>query len=610
MTWVNVDIDPGVVREATPYDRPGCWWDTSNVRWVSNSIMPIGGNTRISPSAMPSKVRKLFQWRDNSSAIWLAVGHEAGVRVEYGGDFDVTPTSFVGISGVGGSGFGAGPYSDPTPISDPSGTTAVKNSTVTITIASPAVVTWTAHGLTSDDVVKFTTTVALPTGITAGSTYYVKPIDANTFQICTTGGGKMGTSINTSGTQSGVHTCTQYVGQDTYGRQRSTSAPQFSKPDFWSFASFGQDLLAVCSSDGRLLHMGTSTGSPVQMDVPSAAPVGNTAVLVTAERSVVLLGSTGAGTGGNKRRVAWSDFENFNGWMFNTTGGQAGYIDIEATSPIVNGIRVKEGILILTQHEAFLMRYVGAPYFYGIEKLGATAFSAPNAIAIGGNMAVWYGDEGFWVYDGASVRNLPCPFLSDIKSDLDPTYWTYRAFMHENGVFTEFWFDYPDKTQTNGENNRYLIWNYAENWWARGSRSVTAECGAQTAKYPVGAKTDLNIYQFEDGLLDGGASRIGTVWAESSLLDFGAVSSIVDINQALVAADTTYGSNNYQLKIFSRFAGDQSETTYGPYIPRSTGYTDMRATGKDLRMRIEATSDSYWSLGPVRFDVNAGGGER
>lgn len=606
MAWANVNIKPGVIRQATPYDAPNVWWDTSNVRWVSGAMCPIGGNNRISTASMPSKIRKLFQWRDNSSNVWLAVGHENGVRVQYGGDFDVTPSGGItGLGGVGGSGYGVGPYSDPTPISDPSGTTVVKSSAVTISIASPAVITWVQHNLTSDDVVKFTTTGALPTGITAGTAYYVKPISADTFQICSTAGGKNGTSINTSGSQSGAHTGSQIVGQDTYGRQRSYAAPQFRKPDFWSFASFGQELLACCSSDGRLLHMGVSTGQPVTMDIPTNAPVSNTAVLVTSERSVVLLGS-----GGNKRRVAWSDFEDYNGWTFNATGGEAGYIDIEATSPIVSGIRVKEGILILTQHEAFLMRYVGAPYFYGIEKLGATTFAAPNTLAVGGNMAVWFGDQSFWMYDGSSVRPLPCPFFNDLKQDLDPTYGPYRAHMHENGVFPEFWMDYPDVTQTDGENNKYLIWNYVDGWWARGSRTVTAMCGAQTAKYPVGAKKDLYLYQFEDGWLDGGLTRAGTVWAESSLLNFGAGAKIVDINQALVPVDPNYGSQNYQIKILSRFAGDQAETTYGPYLPRSDGYTDMRAQGRDLRMRIEATNDSYWSLGPVRFDIAASGGER
>lgn len=605
MAWAQVNIQPGVIRQATPYDVPKAWWDTSNVRWVSGAMCPIGGNTKISTSLLPSQARKIFQWRDNTSNIWLAIGHENGVRVSYAGDYDVTPSSFVGMSGIGGSGYGVGPYSDPTPVADYSGTTVVKSSTVTISIASPAVITWPQHGLTSDDVVKFTTTGALPTGIAAATAYYVKPISADTFQICTISGGKNGTSINASGSQSGVHTAAQYVGQDNYGRQRSYSAPQFRKPDFWSFASFGQDLLGVCSSDGRLLHMGVSTGQPVQMDVPSNAPTANTAVLVTAERAVVLLGA-----GGNKRRVAWSDFENYNGWTFNVSTGQAGYIDIEATSPIVNGIRVKEGVLLLTQHEAFLMRYVGAPYFYGIEKLGSTTFAAPNALAVGGNTAFWFGDESFWVYDGSAVRPLPCPFFNDLKQDFDPVYGQYRSHIFENGIFPEFWMDYPDVTQTDGENNHYLIWNYAENWWARGSRSVTAMCGAQTAKFPVGAKKDKLLYQFEDGWTEAGVSRVGTVWAESSLIPFAGGGVVTDLNQALVPTDPNYGSQNYQLKIFSRFAGDQIERTYGPYRPRSDGYTDMRAQGRDLRLRIEATNDNYWSLGPIRFDVVAHGGER
>lgn len=77
--------------------------------------------------------------------------------------------------------------------------------TVTVTIATPAVVTWTGHGLTADTPIVFTTTGALPTGITAGTTYYViaGALAANTFQFSASLGG---TAVNTSGTQSGVHT--------------------------------------------------------------------------------------------------------------------------------------------------------------------------------------------------------------------------------------------------------------------------------------------------------------------------------------------------------------------------------------------------------------------
>jgi hypothetical protein len=75
----------------------------------------------------------------------------------------------------------------------------------TVTIASPAVVSQTAHGLAINSPVSFSTTGVLPTGITAGTTYYViaTGFTANTFQISLTVGG---TAVITTGTQSGVHT--------------------------------------------------------------------------------------------------------------------------------------------------------------------------------------------------------------------------------------------------------------------------------------------------------------------------------------------------------------------------------------------------------------------
>ena len=80
-----------------------------------------------------------------------------------------------------------------------------ESTTVTMTIASPGVVTWTNHGKVAGDPIVFTTTGALPTGITAGTTYYVisTSITSTTFQFSATYGGS---AVNTSGSQSGTHT--------------------------------------------------------------------------------------------------------------------------------------------------------------------------------------------------------------------------------------------------------------------------------------------------------------------------------------------------------------------------------------------------------------------
>ena len=80
-------------------------------------------------------------------------------------------------------------------------------SVVTMTIATPCVVTYTAHSLLSGQKVRFTTTGALPTGVSAGVTYWVNVTGANTFNLATSLANlQAGTYVATSGSQSGVHT--------------------------------------------------------------------------------------------------------------------------------------------------------------------------------------------------------------------------------------------------------------------------------------------------------------------------------------------------------------------------------------------------------------------
>lgn len=79
---------------------------------------------------------------------------------------------------------------------------------VTITHATPAVVTMTAHGLSATCPIYFTTNVVLPAPLVAGTEYFVRAtITANTFEIAATSGGA---AINTTTDGSGTHTATAY----------------------------------------------------------------------------------------------------------------------------------------------------------------------------------------------------------------------------------------------------------------------------------------------------------------------------------------------------------------------------------------------------------------
>ena len=74
-----------------------------------------------------------------------------------------------------------------------------------MTIASPCVVTWTGHGLSAGDIVTFSTTGALPTGLSAGTQYFVLSagLTANAFEVSLTAGGA---AVNTTAAGSGTHT--------------------------------------------------------------------------------------------------------------------------------------------------------------------------------------------------------------------------------------------------------------------------------------------------------------------------------------------------------------------------------------------------------------------
>jgi hypothetical protein len=80
------------------------------------------------------------------------------------------------------------------------------SATTTVTIASPAVLSWTANGFLVNSEFSCTTTGAFPTGMSANTPYYVitAGLGANSFEFSTSVGGS---AVNTTGSQSGTMTC-------------------------------------------------------------------------------------------------------------------------------------------------------------------------------------------------------------------------------------------------------------------------------------------------------------------------------------------------------------------------------------------------------------------
>lgn len=122
-------------------------------------------------------------------------------------------------------------------------------SVVTISIASPGVVTWASHGMVAGDAVSFETTGTLPTGIVVGTQYYVSGtgLTVNSFQFSAT---QVGTSVNTSGSQSGIQT-----GRRTpYGCGDGTTT--FNVPDRRGRISLGLDNMGGVAAN-RVTQVGS-----------------------------------------------------------------------------------------------------------------------------------------------------------------------------------------------------------------------------------------------------------------------------------------------------------------------------------------------------------------
>ena len=106
--------------------------------------------------------------------------------------------------------------------------------TVTITIATPGVVTLASHGFQTGDMIYLTTTGALPTGLSQNTIYFVINVTTSTFRLATSAANAAaGTAINTSGSQSGTHTL-RYC---PYGLGNGSST--FNTPDLRGRAPIG-----------------------------------------------------------------------------------------------------------------------------------------------------------------------------------------------------------------------------------------------------------------------------------------------------------------------------------------------------------------------------------
>jgi len=364
----------------------------------------------------------------------------------------------------------------------------------------------------------------------------------------------------------------------------------FQEATTWSLDNWGEYLVGCTSDDGKLYEW--QLNPAVAAAQITNAPVDNLGLIVTEERFLFALGA-----GGNPRKVQWCDKENNTLWTPAATN-EAGDFELQTSGQIMGAVRVRGRTLIVTDTDAHIATYQGPPFVFGFERVGtATGMVARKAIAAVDEGAFWMGRDAFFVFDGSAAKELPCEVSDYVFGDINHNQIT-KVYAVHNSAYGEVWWFYPSSSSI--ENDRYVSYDYRENHWEIGQ--IDRTCGIDSGVYdnPIWGDASGNLFNHEQDPAVGHGSY--TPFAESGPISLGAGDQVMKVT-SLIPDESTQGDVTVTFK--SRFYPNAAETSFGPFSTANP--TDVRFTGRQVRIRIEAARNADWRAGVMRIEAKAGG---
>jgi hypothetical protein len=445
---------------------------------------------------------------------------------------------------------------------------------ITISIAAPGQVTLpVGFSISNGTGLSFTSTGALPTGLTVGTVYFVVNSTGGTFNLSAT---INGAPITTSGSQSGL----QFISQ------RGINISDAGDAD----APIFQNYIIVSDTSRFAIVFGTNDYGQTFLD---------------------------------PMLIRWSDQEDPYTWTPAITN-QAGSVRLSHGSEIVTAVQSRQEIVVFTDSAVYSLQYLGPPFVWGTQLLADnTSIVGPNAAAIASGVTYWMGVDKFYKYDGR-VQTLNCDLRRYVFSDFNKLQ-PQQVYAGTNEGFNEVWWFYCSADSL--ENNRYVVYNYVENIWYYGNLGRTAWLDSGLLPYPIAATYNYELVQHEDGV---DANDIGTVTAISAYIS----SSEFDINDGhnlgfvwRVLPDLTFtGSSSAEgvptpavdMTLYAlQNSGSGVGTTAGASVTRGssyviteefTGQIYTRARGRQLIFKIASNQiGTTWQLGAPRIDIRPDG---
>lgn len=392
---------------------------------------------------------------------------------------------------------------------------------------------------------------------------------------------------NASATAAGGYGGGNY-GASAYGTAR-TDNTSIQDADVWCLDNFGQYLVGCMATDGKAYEWQLDTGTPTLGAAITNAPTGNSALVVTPEYFVMLLGA-----GGNPRKIQWSDQAVETTWTASATN-QAGSYTIQSNGRLMCGRKTRGQTLIWTDQDVHLASYIGLPYVYTINRVGERCGAiSRGSVAVVDSRAYWMSYSGFFMWDGSAVQPIVSVDIWDaVFGNLNKTQRS-KVTAGVNSQFSEVWFAFPSAAST--ENDMVAVYNYLEGHWALHTIQRTAIIDRGVFTNPIMADASGFLYDHENGSI----TWDSTPYATSGPFELGSGDYTMRCRR-IIFDEKTQG--DVSLTVYTSDWPNGTETTNGPYV--SPNPVTTRFAGRKARQKVSFTAAGQW--GATRFEVSQGG---
>jgi hypothetical protein len=436
--------------------------------------------------------------------------------------------------------------------------------TVSFTNASPTVVTSTIL-YTEGAALKFSGG-SLPTGVTAGTTYYVYNVNGLTFNLLDAAGNEINTSSSGTGTVSLI------------------------------------------------------------VDVPT---VQNNMTVSDASRFLIAFGCNDYGSSIlDPMLIRWSAQDDIYNWTPDPTN-QAGFTRLSHGSEIVATVQTRQEVVVFTDVSVYSLQYLGPPYVWASQLLGDNiSIMSPNSAVIASGIVYWMGVDKFYSYDGR-VQTLNCDLRRFIFGDINQVE-SLQVFSGTNEGFNEVWWFYCSANSTAIDkyviyNYVEKIWYYGTM-----SRTAWLDSGLQSypiaANYVTATLTG-NLINHETGLNDnttgtavaidayisssefdiGDGHNFGFVWRVIPDLTFENAEN-TPAGALPTVSMTLYGLVNSGSGVTSTASQPVAKSSTYVITEQFTGQIYTRMRGRQMIFKISSNQvNTTWQLGAPRIDIRPDG---